>query len=127
MPSRAGAQFGRRGGASIPSLSLLIILTGREGSWEEVFLVFNVNQETLWGCGWEGRGKRLGAGEGISVAGGTEIPSSQRIRVCACACVCLWNGSARVASFFSDAVFLQFCETIFRKPFRKTTAYHSFV
>lgn len=96
MPSRAGAQFGRRGRASIPSLSLLIILTGREGSWEEVFLVFNVNQETLWGCGWEGRGKRLGAGEGISVAGGTEIPSSQRIRVCACVCVCVFMG--RVSS-----------------------------
>ena len=47
------AQF-RRGGASIPSLSLLMILTGREGSWEEVFLVFNVNKETLWGGGWEG-------------------------------------------------------------------------
>lgn len=111
MPSRACAQFGRRGGASIPSLSLLIILTGREGSWEEVFLVFNVNQETLWGCRWEGRGKRLGAGEGISVAGGTEIPSSQRIYVYvrACVCVCSWDGSARVASFFSDGVFLQFC------------------
>lgn len=84
--SRAGAQFGRRGEASIPSLSLLMILTGREGSWEEVFLVFNVNQETLWGCRWEGRGKRLGAGEGISIAGGAEIPSSQHkcVRVCVC-------------------------------------------
>ena len=76
MPSRAGGQFGRRGEASIPSLSLLMILTGREGSWEEVFLVFNVNQETLWGCRWEGRGKRLGAGEGISIAGGAEIPTA---------------------------------------------------
>lgn len=79
MPSRAGAQFRRRGGTSIPSLSLLMLLTGREGSWEGVFLVFNVNQETLQGCGWEGRGKRLGAGEGISAAGGAEIPRGQYI------------------------------------------------
>lgn len=38
---------GRRSGDGIPFLFLLMLLTRREGSWEEVFLVSSVNQETL--------------------------------------------------------------------------------
>lgn len=74
-----------------------------------------------------GRGKRLGAGEGISVAGGADTKWPTYMCTCVCVRVCLWEGSAHVASFFSNGIFLQFCETVFRKPFRKPTAYHSFV
>lgn len=113
MPRRAGAQFRRRGGASIPSLFLLMLLTGREGSWEVVFLAFS--------CAWKGRGKRPGAVEGISVADGAEIPSGQCMCMCMCVCVRMFmRGSAHVASFLSVGIFLQFWETIFRKPFIKT-------
>lgn len=60
MPSSTGVQFGRKGGASILSLSLLMLLTGREGSWEGVFLVFSVNQETLGGMWMGGKRKEVG-------------------------------------------------------------------
>lgn len=43
---------------------------------------YSVNQEILGGCGWEGRGKRLGAGEGISVAGGADTKCPMYVYVC---------------------------------------------
>lgn len=121
MPRRAGAQFERRGGASIPSLFLLMLLTGREGSWEAVFLVFSVNQETrggerLW---MEGKRKEAG-GRGMNVCGrwcrDTKWPMYVYVRVC----LHVYERVSSCCLILLSWIFLQFRETILRKPFIKT-------